>query len=79
MNQREEALVILMEECSEVCVEASKILRFGNDYTKLENEIGDLMCMITILIEQGHLDLEKLEQQAKNKREKLKKWSNLDL
>lgn len=79
MNQREEALVILMEECSEVSVEASKILRFGNDYTKLENEIGDLMCMITILLEQGHLDLEKLEQQAKNKREKLKKWSNLDI
>lgn len=79
MNQQEEALVILMEECSEVSVEASKILRFGNEYTKLENEIGDLMFMVGYLVEKGLIDLDRIEKHAENKREKLRKWSNLDL
>jgi NTP pyrophosphatase (non-canonical NTP hydrolase) len=42
LNRKEECLTILMEECGEVIQEASKIMRFGNDTSKLTKELGDL-------------------------------------
>ena len=82
-----EALGILQEECAEVIVEVSKCRRFGIDSehykTKelhrdmLTQEIGDVMCLIEILLEQGVIDRAKLIISRDRKREKLKLWSNI--
>lgn len=82
----EEALGILQEECAEIIVEVSKIRRFGldNSYNdgptqrdKLENELGDVLAMIDILIEQGIVNQFGLAIAITNKKEKLKQWSTI--
>jgi NTP pyrophosphatase (non-canonical NTP hydrolase) len=85
-NKTQEALIILQEECAEVIQAASKIYRFGldNDHksgntqrANLEMEIGDMLALVDILIEQGVVDLNNLNTAKLNKIEKLKIWSKL--
>lgn len=74
-----EALVITQEECAEVIQVISKIFRFGldeNDH-RLEDEIGDLLCMIELLVNLGVVKSNKLDLAKRVKAEKLKKWSKL--
>ena len=79
MNRREELLVITMEECAEVSQACSKMLRFNEqvDYENLQDEIGDLMCMVELLKEQGIVTKTQIAKRMEVKREKLKKWSSL--
>lgn len=88
MNARvQEALDILQEECAEVIVEVSKCRRFGMDsvhyktgekHSKmLENEIGDVLALVDILIEEGVIEHVSLLAAKVAKKEKLAKWSNL--
>ena len=88
MNSKvEEALGILQEECAEVIVEVSKCRRFGLNSihykTNLEHkkmlmqEIGDVLALVDILIEQGVVSNFDLLDAKLQKHEKLKKWSNL--
>jgi len=82
VDEKEELLVIFMEECAEATVEASKIIRFGrndDEIGSLAKEVGDLLCMIDLLEEYGLINKQLLIQYSKSKREKLKKWSNLNL
>lgn len=77
-----EALVILMEECAEVIQAASKIIRFGRGIHSLNNlnkEIGDLLCMVLILKQQGLIDQDILPNQIISKLEKLRTYSSLDI
>lgn len=80
MNDKvKEALVITQEECAEVIQVISKIFRFGldeNDH-RLEDEIGDVLCMIELLVNLGVVRPDKLELGKRVKSEKLKKWSKL--
>lgn len=85
--QIEEALGILQEECAEVIVEVSKIRRFGLDSVHyktnethnemLETEVGDMLALVDILIEQGVLDTRSLDAAKDAKKQKLKQWSNI--
>ena len=77
MNIQEETLVILMEECGEVIQECSKILRFGNDTSKLAKELGDLQMMINLTSRNLGIDSVKVGVYANEKREKLKKYSDI--
>ena len=77
MNIQEETLIILMEECGEVIQECSKILRFGNDASKLTKELGDLQYMINLTANHLDIDVVKIGVHANEKREKLKKFSNI--
>jgi NTP pyrophosphatase (non-canonical NTP hydrolase) len=89
MNDKtREILLILQEECAEVTQAVSKVFRFGFDScyptedsasTKecLELEVGDLLCMIDLLIENGIVSDSMVNQCRKNKREKLKIWSGI--
>jgi hypothetical protein len=43
----------------------------------LEMEVGDVLAMIDILIEQGVLDVNELDIAKANKKEKLKVWSKI--
>ena len=89
MNDKtREILLILQEECAEVTQAVSKIFRFGFDSCYptadsasakevLELEVGDLLCMIDLLIENGIVSDSMVNQCRKNKREKLKIWSSI--
>ena len=80
IDEKEELLVIFMEEGAEATVEASKIIRFGRndeEVGSLSREVGDLLCMIDLLQEYGLINKNELIKNSKSKREKLKKWSNL--
>ena len=86
-SQIQEALGILQEECAEVIVEVSKCRRFGmnsishktgaNHSAALEIEIGDVLAMIDILVDQNVLDRGSLELAVQNKKQKLKEWSTI--
>ena len=88
MNTKEnEVLDILQEECAEVIQAVSKIRRFGADNIKpckpktnrdhLEEELGDMLAMIDIMLEINLVDIDKLEVAKKAKIVKLKQWSNI--
>jgi NTP pyrophosphatase (non-canonical NTP hydrolase) len=85
MDTRTEILTILQEEAAEVIQIISKIHRFGfntdaystdgvftTNARRLEQELGDLQCMIDLCIDQTMLQI-----RTKEKREKLKTWSNI--
>jgi NTP pyrophosphatase (non-canonical NTP hydrolase) len=85
-DKTQEALVILQEECAEVIQAVSKCYRFGLDNAhksgatqraNLEMEVGDMLALVDILIEQGVVDLNNLQTAKLNKIEKLKIWSKL--
>ena len=79
LESRQQLLVITMEECAEVSQACSKMLRFNEqvDYENLQDEIGDLMCMVELLKEQGIVTNTQIAKRMEVKREKLKKWSSL--
>jgi NTP pyrophosphatase (non-canonical NTP hydrolase) len=85
-----EILLITQEECAEVTQAISKVFRFGFDdcwprgedwvptnKERLEEEVGDLLCMIDIMVENGIISDEKLNKARNNKRQKLKTWSSI--
>lgn len=85
-----EILIILQEECAEVIVEISKCFRFGPDQMmqgvdetniqRLQKELGDLLAMVELIMEQNVGVTNKGLQEAKKaKFEKLKKWSNIKI
>lgn len=86
-SQIQEAMDILQEECAEAIVEVSKIRRFGinevhyksglTHRTQLEMELGDVMAMIDILVDQGVVERGALERFALQKKTKLKQWSSI--
>ena len=86
-NEVKEILCISQEECSEVSQAVSKIFRFGwdskhpktgvNNKEHLEEEIGDLLCMVDILVEKCIISDTQVNIARKAKREKLKTWSSI--
>lgn len=82
-----EILLIAQEECAEVTQAISKCFRFGfkskhpnenrNNKERLEEELGDLVCMIGLMIEEKIIDSDNVEKAAQEKLAKLKKWSNI--
>ena len=63
-----EVLLITQEECAEVTQAISKVFRFGlnerwpepinpTNKERLEEEVGDLLCMIELMIENGIIDI----------------------
>ena len=87
MTEKErEILGITQEECAEVIQAISKCVRFGIDNshksgtTQRENlsmEIGDLICMIGLLVESGLIKEEDINHARAEKIEKLKTYSNI--
>jgi NTP pyrophosphatase (non-canonical NTP hydrolase) len=80
-----EALLILQEECGEVVQAISKCFRFGKDgewqgktnLLNMENEIGDVLAMIDILVENSFISDSNINHYRQQKRIKLKEWSSL--
>jgi NTP pyrophosphatase (non-canonical NTP hydrolase) len=84
-DNTKQILLILQEECAEVIQAISKCFRFGvdseyNDQTnrqRLEQELGDLVCMIELLFEEGIVTELGLYESAERKMEKLRHWSTI--
>ena len=80
-----EIMLIAQEECAEVTQAISKIFRFGFDSfhnqrdnrTRLEEEVGDLMCMIDLMIDNGIVRESAVMTAKHEKLLKLEKWSNI--
>lgn len=87
MRERaKDIMIITQEEAAEVIQEISKIFRFGMDEKhkdgmshreRLNTEVGDLLTMIDLLIEERVLDPVKLELAKQAKVTKLKKYSRI--
>jgi NTP pyrophosphatase (non-canonical NTP hydrolase) len=80
-----EILLIAQEECAEVTQAISKVFRFGlesehkgvTNRAHLEEEAGDLLCMLYLMQTYGLIDWANVEQAKTNKLEKLKQWSSI--
>lgn len=86
MNKsQEEIMLITQEECAEVTQAISKAFRFGIDAehqgrtnrSHLTEELGDLHCMIELMVESGLINRSELLNASGEKRKKLIKWSNI--
>jgi NTP pyrophosphatase (non-canonical NTP hydrolase) len=88
-KQTKEIFCIAQEECAEVTQSISKIFRFGfesqNPHTRktnkesLEEEVGDLLAMVDIMVEKCIISDSSVNAARKAKREKLKVWSNIEV
>ena len=79
IDARQQLMVITMEECGELIQECSKNLRRAEifDRENFKNELGDVMCMIELLVEWDVISWAEIEERVKIKRNKLSKWSEL--
>jgi hypothetical protein len=87
-NKTRETLIILQEECAEVIQASSKIFRFGFDSCYptedspttrecLTMELGQLLCMVALLVDQKVVDENELMNYMELKKKKLEKWSSI--
>ena len=84
-DAQKEIMLIAQEECAEVTQAISKVFRFGIDgehknltnRQRLTEELGDLHCMIELMVESGIISRKELFNASGVKREKLLKWSNI--
>ena len=88
MNEKQkEVMLIAQEECAEVIQAISKVFRFGVDDVhpitnksnkdSLEEEAGDLLCMLQLMMEKGIISESNVQKASLQKRFKLEKWSNI--
>lgn len=84
MNERlDEIMHITQEECAEVTQAISKVFRFGFTATHngktnkehLEEELGDLVAMVRLLIADGAVNEDAINKASTAKLMKLHKWS----
>jgi NTP pyrophosphatase (non-canonical NTP hydrolase) len=91
MNFHQQLMTITMEECGELVQVCSKMMRkfetkeealadnpmVATMRAKMIEEVGDVMCMIDLMIQHGYLTSEEINTRISEKMEKLKKWSDL--
>lgn len=85
-DKQQEILVITQEECAEVIQEISKCFRFGLDNNHksgiphrqvLEQEIGDLLCMIDLCMQHQLITQDGIEKAKSKKVDKLRVFSKI--
>ena len=91
LNKLQELMVITMEECGELAQQCSKTIRKFDtieqaledteaavrNRTKLLEEVGDVQCLIDLMVECGLLTKEEINARIASKRDKLQTWSKL--
>jgi hypothetical protein len=85
INTLQQLMCITMEECGELTQRCSKIMRKyetldlieEEQRVKLVEELGDVFCMMELMVEHNITDWIELQDRADVKLEKLKVWSNL--
>jgi len=85
-DRQREVLVIAQEEAAEVIQEISKVFRFGIDdrhrdgmthRQRLTTEVGDLLCMLDLMIDHGLIDRAHVELAQQAKVAKLRRYSQI--
>ena len=85
LNKLQELMVITMEECGELAQQCSKTIRkfdtieevTEDQRIKLLEEVGDVQCLIDLMVDCGLLTKEEINARIDSKRDKLKTWSKL--
>ena len=85
INALQQLMIITAEECGELVQRCSKIVRKystkqeiqEDQRIKLIEEVGDVYCMISLMVDHGITDWKELGERANVKKEKLKIWSSL--
>jgi NTP pyrophosphatase (non-canonical NTP hydrolase) len=79
VDKIEEIFTITQEECGELVQVISKVRRFGMDSNRdhLIKEVGDVWCMIDLMLENNIITKEELDVAKQSKREKLTVWSKI--
>jgi len=83
LDQRQQLMVVTMEECGELVQACSKVLRRQELYAdtkyvqNLKDEIGDVYTMINLLVEHDVVSWTDLEERVNYKKIKLKQWSDI--
>lgn len=86
INDIQQLMTITAEECAEVTQVCMKIMHkydtlvdISNDKYRelLVEELGDVQCMIELMIDHGVVSHLEIAERSTVKREKLKKWSDL--
>ena len=85
MNKLQELMVLTMEECGELTQRCSKIIRkfdtldeiTEDQRVKLLEEVGDVQCLIDLMIDCGLLTRQEIDARIETKRNKLEQWSML--
>lgn len=85
-DRQREILVITQEEAAEVIQEIAKIFRFGIDDShrdgmthrqRLTTEVGDLLAMIDLMIDDRLIDPAEIEIAKQAKTAKLRRYSSI--
>ena len=85
INTLQQLMAITMEECGELTQRCSKIMRKyetldlieEEQRVKLVEELGDVFCMMELMVDHNITDWIELQERADVKLEKLRKWSTL--
>ena len=85
INTLQQLMCITMEECGELTQRCSKIMRKyetldlieEEQRVKLVEELGDVFCMMELMVDHNITDWIELQERADVKLEKLRKWSTL--
>ena len=85
LNKLQEIMVLTMEECGELTQRCSKIIRKFETLEEvteeqrvlLLEEVGDVQCLINLMIDCKLLTKAEIDARIDTKRDKLKTWSNL--
>ena len=81
LDTHQQLFVITAEECGELVQVCSKILRNAavddKRNEKLLEEVGDVYCMLDLIVQHGYLNWEDITKRSNVKKQKLLKWSNL--
>ena len=79
LDYNTELMLIPMEECGELIEACSKAIRCEEYYDKpkLIEELGDVQCMIELILDNELVRWEDVRERIEVKKEKLKKYTNL--
>ena len=81
LDRQQQLFAITAEECGELTQVCMKILRKANvDATwnnKLLEEVGDVYCMLDLIVQHGYLNWDDIIDRSNVKKQKLSKWSDL--
>jgi NTP pyrophosphatase (non-canonical NTP hydrolase) len=86
INNFQQLMAITAEECAELTQVCMNLLRKYDSLDKAKNdkyikllaeEVGDVFCMIELLVEHDLVEMWEISERVKVKREKLKQWSTL--
>ena len=85
INKLQQLMIITAEECGELTQRCSKIIRKyetiddieEDQRIKLIEEVGDVLCMIGLMVKHDITNWDELERRVILKKEKLRLWSEL--